>query len=105
MVDDNIEENFSAQAMRGVSQLAKLIDAGCALGEFDERRINRGEILAGVRTAETAEARESGGCRVDREEVKNFTSQRVENVRQFALQIAEFSGRRNHSVTAFIERL
>ena len=44
VVDDDVEENTRAERMRGAGQFAKLVHAGGAVVEFDQRRVNRRQI-------------------------------------------------------------
>ena len=58
VVDHHVEEDPAAPAMRGIGQLAELLDTGGPVVEFHQRRVNGREVLAGVGTSETAETRE-----------------------------------------------
>ena len=49
VVDDDVNEDPRAERMRGVSEFAKLVNAGGALVEFHERGINGGQIQRGIR--------------------------------------------------------
>src|SRR5688500_14856411 len=89
--------------MRRISQFAELINAGGAFVEFYQRGIDRGEVLNGVRTAETAEPCKRRGRRVHRQQVQDATTQCVDDVRQMLNQLAQLPGRRNDRVTLFVE--
>ena len=103
VIDDNVEEDLRAPRVRGVSQLAKLIDAGGELVEDDERRIDGEQIFARVRTAEPPEARVGRGRGLHGQEMKNAAAERVHDVRQLGDEVAQFAGGRDDAVAFLIE--
>ena len=105
VVDDDVEEEAAAALMHGVSEFAELVNARGVLVELDERGIDAGEFLAGVRAAEAAETREGRGRGRDREQVENAAAEGAEDVREFACEVAEFSRRRDDGVAVLVEEL
>ena len=89
--------------MRGVSEFAKLVNAGGALVEFDERRVNGGQIERGVRAAETAKARVSRGRWVNREQMENAAAECVDDVRQLFCEVAQCARLRHDGEIFFVE--
>ena len=89
--------------MGSPGEFAELIHAGGALVEFNERRINGGQIQAGIRTAETPEARISCRGGLHREQLQNAAAERVDDVRQLPREVAQFAGGRNDGTAAFVE--
>ena len=89
--------------MRRPGEFAKLVHAGGALVEFHQRRINGGQIQAGIRTAETPEARISRRCGLHRQQLQNAAAERVDDVRQLPREVAQFAGGRNDGAAAFVE--
>jgi len=53
VVDDDVKEHAGAEPMCGPGEFAKLIHTGGAFVEFNQRRINGGQIQAGIRAAKT----------------------------------------------------
>ena len=105
VVDDDVNEDARAERMRGVGEFAKLVNAGGALVELDERGIHGGQIQRGIRTAETAEARVGRRRRMHRQQMENAAAELVDDERQLAGEVAEFSRRRQRGVTLRFERL
>ena len=103
VVDHHVEKHPGAHSMRGLGEFAELIHAGRSLIEFHEGRIDRRQILAGIRTAIASKACVGGGSRIDRQQMNNPTAEGVDDVRQLADDIAEFAGWRNHRVTLGVE--
>ena len=81
--------------MRGPGEFAKLVHAGGALVEFDQRRINGGQVQRGIGTAETPEARIGGGRGMDRQQMQDAAAELIDDVRQLAGEVAKLAGRRN----------
>ena len=105
VVDDDVEEDLRAARVSGVSEFAELIDTGRAFVEDEERGIDRKQILHGVGTAETSEARVGRGRRADRQEMENAAAERIDDVRQVFDDVAQFAGGRDDGVAVAIERL
>jgi hypothetical protein len=92
VIDDDVDEHPSAACVRRVSQFTELIDAGRALVEFHQRRIDARQVLRSVRRTKSTEARERGRRGIHREQVKDAATERVDDERQFADQVANLSG-------------
>ena len=105
VIDDEVEEQPRPLAMDRAGQLAKLGHARGPPVEVDERRINRGQIESGIRAADAAETRVGRRGWVDRQEMENAAAERVDDVRQFADEVAEFARRRNDRVALFVQLL
>ena len=105
VVDDDVNEDARAERVRGVGEFAKLVNAGGALVEFDQRRIHGGQIERGIRAAKTAETRVSRRRRMHGQQVKDAAAECLDDVRQLARQVAEFAGRRDDGEVFPVERL
>ena len=105
VVDDDVNEDARAERMRGVGEFAKLVNAGGALVEFNERRIHRRQIERGVWAAETAETRIGRRRRMHGQQMNDAAAEPVDDERQLAGQVAEFAGRRDDGEIFPIERL
>ena len=104
VIDDDVNEYARAELVRGGSEFAKLVNAGGALIKFDECGIHRRQIQRGIRTAETAEARVSRRRRMHRQQMNNAAAELLDDVRQLAREVAEFSRRRQCGVALRFER-
>src|SRR5437773_12281312 len=105
VIDDEVEEQPRALAMDSAGQRAKLGDARCPPVELDERRINRGQIESGIRAADAAETRVGRRRGIDRQEMEDAAAERVDDVREFPGEVAEFARRRNDRVALFVQLL
>jgi hypothetical protein len=105
VIDHDVKKNPPVPAMHRVRQFAKLLDARRPLIELHQRRINRREIQAGIRTAKPTEPRKGRRRGIDRQQLQNPAAQRVKNMRQFRDQITEFSRRRNRGITLRLQIL
>ena len=104
VIDDDVNEDARAELMRGGSEFAKLVNAGGALIKFDKRRIHRRQIQRGIRTAETTEARVGRRRRMHRQQMNDAAAEFLDDVRQLAGEVAEFSRRRQRGVALRFER-
>ena len=57
VIDDDVQKNPAAAQVRLVGQFAELVNAGRALVENHQRRINGRQVQRGIRAAEPPEAR------------------------------------------------
>ena len=89
--------------MNGFGEFTELFDAGRALIEHHQRRINARQILDGVGTTETAKLGQRGRGRTHRKQVQNPATERVEDVGQLGDQIAQFARGRNDRVALGVE--
>ena len=105
VVDDDVKEHPCAEQMRGMGEFAKLIHPGRAFVEFDECRINRGHVQCGVRAAKTPKASVSCGRGMNRQQMNDTATKRLDDVRQLAGQIAELAGGWNDGEIFSIELL
>src|ERR1017187_8153492 len=88
-----------------MGEFAKLIHPGGALVELDECRINRGQVQRGIRAAKTSKARESCGRGMDRQQMNDAATKRLDDVRQLAGEIAQLAGGWNDGEVFFVELL
>src|SRR5580704_10788865 len=91
VVADNIQKNAGTLEVGCISEFTELVHAGRALVKDHQRRVNRGQIETGVRTAETAITRHRRGRGIDGQQMKYSAAECVNDVRKLCDQIAEFS--------------
>src|SRR5262245_51851108 len=95
VIDDGIEEDFGAEGVGGVGQLAELIDAGGALVELDEGRVDGQEVLYGIGTSKSTKASTGGGRGGDGQEMQDAAAEPSHDMRELRRQVAQLAGRRN----------
>src|SRR5437879_119398 len=105
VIDDQIEEQPRALPMDRAGQFAKLGDTRGPPVAVDERRIDRSQIESGIGAAYAAETRVGRGGWIDRQEMENAAAEGVDDVRQFADEVAEFARRGNDRVALFVQLL
>ena len=105
VVDYQIDKNPGSFRVCRISELTKLIEAGRAPIQFNQGRVDSEEVLNGIRTPETAEPRKCRRGGIDREQMENATPERIDDVREFANEVAELSRGRNNCVASIIEFL
>ena len=98
VVDDDVEKDPRTERMGGGGEFAKLVKAGGPVIEFNERRVDRRQIERGIRTAKAPEPRIGGRCGVHRQQMQNAATERLDDVRQLAREVAKFAGRRNDGI-------
>ena len=103
VVDDDVEEDAAPQALGGRGQFPELVDGGGALVEFDQGRIDGGEVELGVGRAEATIARRGGRSRTHRQQVEDPAVQPLHDMGQLAHQIAEGARGRDHRIALVIE--
>ena len=91
VIGHHIQEHPRAAQVRFISQLPKLIDAGGALVELHQRRVDRRKILHGVRTSEAPKTRKSRGRWIHRQQMQNPAAQGVDDMRQLLDHIAQLA--------------
>ena len=105
VIDDDVDEYPRPERVRGVGELAELINAGRAFVELDERGIHGGQIQRGIRTAETAEARVGRGRRMHGQQMNDPATEPIHDMRQLFGEVAKSPGRRQRGVAERFERL
>ena len=91
--------------MNRISRFAELLYSRRPPVKFHERRVNRRQIEARVRAAVPTESRVSRRRGVDRQQMHDPTTERVNDVRQFRDEIAQFARRRNDRIALLVARL
>ncbi len=105
VVDDEVEKKPAIARVDGIGQFAKLLDAGGAFVEHNERGVNVREATASVRAAEAAHSRVSGGRGIDRQQMQNAAAERADNVRQLRDDIPKRAAGRDDGVAFGVEFL
>ena len=105
MVDDDVNKHAGVERVRGPGEFAKLVNAGGAFVEFDERGIHCGQIQRGIRAAEAPEAGVHRGRGSDRQQMNDAAAKFVDDKRQIARKAAKSSRRWQRCIALNFERL